>query len=411
MPSLTDKLKELGVQVGTTGIQFSRQTEIPHDLIDHLPGAWETTSRGECFVVRKSFPLSERVGPVISTSRPSLSVFEPLPSLEGISDIPLSQILFIDTETTGLSGGAGTYVFLVGAARISEDQIEFAQFFLQDPASEASQLAALESFSANTRALVSYNGKSFDLPRIKNRYLFHGWPAPFENVYHIDLLHIARRLWKDHLPGCTLGDLEYHLLHMERDGLDIPGWQVSEKFFEYLQNRDPEPLKGVFYHNEVDVISLVTLLGYISDRLACPTHPAYLEREDQLSFGKFLAYLRQEDSAAEVLESYLKNRKIPSHHKISAQTALASIHKNKGEYKRAVKLWKKSAKKGEIRPSIELAMYYEHQRQDYEEAIHWTLTALDASRDREPESTNLELEIAHRLNRLKKKAGNLSDKN
>ena len=400
MPSLTDKLKDLGVQVGTEGIKPANKSRTRPNLLDHFPGSWEKTPKGESFVVRKSLSGSIKHGTSNLAGDLSLSFYESIPSLIGISEIPSNQVLYIDTETTGLAGGVGTYVFLIGAAKVIQDKVEFAQFFLQDPGNEAAQLAAFEAFSADSRILVSYNGKSFDLPRIKNRYLFHGWPSPFQDIYHLDLLHIARRLWKDHLPGCTLGDLEYHLLEFERSDKDIPGWKVSERFFDYLQNNDPEPLEDVFYHNEIDVLSLIALLRYITNRLMDPLSLPYRNRRDLVSIGQYFVHLRQDDQAIEILESAVRNRKLTDAQIITARSSLAGLYKKKEAYSLAVKLWKKNASRGDTDSKIYLAKHYEHKVKDLDEAIHWTLSA---KADLSNSDAQQDL-LTHRLERLKNKS-------
>jgi len=404
MQSLTDKLKDLGVQVGTSHIKPGSKSAPSHSLTDTLPGSWEKTSAGDCFVVRKHFPFSLKHGDKKLSDLPQMDVFEFISAYSGISKIPLEQYLFIDTETTGLSGGAGTYVFLAGAAKYETDGIHFAQFFLQDPANESCQLAALEKFCANAKVVVSYNGKSFDLPRIKNRYLFHGWPPPFQNIFHIDLLHIVRRLWKTQLPTCSLGDIEHHLLGIQRESHDIPGWQVSEKFFEYLQNNDPEPIKSVFYHNEVDVISLITLLSYITDRLANPLSAQYSNREDLVPVGRYLYYSGKIDNAIEVLSTALKNKTLSNESKRAGLLSLASIYKKNDDISSAVPLWEKCASLDDIQSKVELAMYFEHKKNDLQEAIHWTLSAQSSSNQTRALKHRYKKELDHRLKRLKRKS-------
>ena len=405
MSSLTDKLKELGVQVGASNIQTPARSESRRKLLDVFDGSWEKTRQGDCFVVRKSYPLSTQHGARTLSQDIQLKAFAALPGLEEVSNLNLENLLFIDTETTGLSGGAGTYVFLIGAARIRSDQIEFVQFFLQDPGSESAQLSALEDFAASAELIVSYNGKSFDLPRIKTRYRFHSWLSPFENILHIDLLHIVRRLWKRHLPGCTLGDLEHHILSLERSSLDIPGWQVSEKFFDYLQTGDPEPLESVFYHNEVDVISLIGLTSYISDRVCDPLSESYRGRPDQVSVGEYLKHIDQPHSR-EVLTEALKLQDLEPAVRISGLLSLADIYKKRGEYSHSLPLWKECADHNDLQSHLELAMYFEHREMDIQEAIHWTLAALEIIN---LSSGELDLtwreKLEYRLARLKRKSG------
>lgn len=406
MTSLQDKFKELGVQIGTSKIPDNprNKSKIP-DLMDVLPGTWEGTPVGDCFVIRKDFSLDFQHGSQTLNMELSLLPFETQHQLSGISQLSLSDFLFIDTETTGLAGGTGTYVFLIGAAKYLDGRFKFAQFFLQDPGVEAAQLAALEEFAASTKAVISYNGKSFDLPRIKTRYSIHGWPDPFQGVFHLDLLHIARRLWKNQLPSCTLGDLEHHVLELERDELDIPGWKVAEYFFTYLQDGDPQPLIHVLYHNEIDVLSLIALLSYINQRLTFPLDEKYLDQPDLIPLGKYLEHLGERKKAVSVLTHALNALNLSTDERLSGLLELASIYKKNGQYQNAVPLWIEGARIGSPQAKIELAKYYEHQTQDYQEAIHWTLSALEVAHSipSQPEQ-DLREALEHRLNRLKRKA-------
>jgi uncharacterized protein YprB with RNaseH-like and TPR domain len=405
MSSVSDKLKDLGVQVGTSQIKTPKsKSTSSQSLIDIIPGSWERNKIGECFVYRSEIPLGTKHGKLKISGSPDLSFFNTLPHFEGGLDISPEEVLFIDTETTGLSGGVGTYVFLIGVAKYKGDILNFAQFFLQDPAHESSQLAALNEFISNAKLIVSYNGKSFDLPRIKTRYRLHGWPDPFAEIYHIDLLHIARRLWKAHLPGCTLGDLEHHLLGLQRDSIDIPGWQVSEHFYEYLRSGDPTPLKCVFYHNEIDVISLAALLEYISERLSSPLKKKFLEEQDLVSIGKYFFSIGNTSMAIQVLNKTLAITDLSEEIMLDSRLTLAAAYKKKGEYKKAAPLWLECSRSSSLHALVELAKYAEHKLGDYDEAIHWTLTSLD-NLDHLPRHKQQQIanQLDHRLGRLKKK--------
>jgi uncharacterized protein YprB with RNaseH-like and TPR domain len=402
MPSLSDKLKSLGVEVGTSNIPKPTRESSRQLLVDVFDGSWEETRSGDCFVVRKTYSFTKKHGNRKLYNPINLDLFSFLPGLENISSVSPENILYIDTETTGLSGGAGTYVFLIGAARINGNSFELAQFFLQDPANEPSQLSALDQFVNGIELIVSYNGKSFDLPRIRTRYLNHGWQTPFNKIMHIDLLHLGRRLWKDHLPGCSLGDLEFHILDIKRSSLDIPGWQVSEKFFEYLQTGDPAPLKNILYHNEIDVISLISLFSYISDRLSNPTAAKYKENQDLISIGKILAEV-DENLAIEVIQKSLENPDLKTIYELAGKFILAKIYKKNTNFELAVPLWKDCANLEEPQSYIELAKYYEHKEANFEEAIHWTLSALDLYKNNNTYRKLFKEDAEYRLARLIRK--------
>ena len=133
-----------------------------------------------------------------------------------IANFDIEQFAFMDTETTGLGLGTGVYTFMVGIGRFEGEHFRLAQFFLREPGEETAQLAAIEEFLAPCEAWVRFNGKAFDIPLLNNRYIINGWPAPLKDAPHIDLLHLARRLWKARLPSRTLGDLEAKILGATR---------------------------------------------------------------------------------------------------------------------------------------------------------------------------------------------------
>jgi len=406
MPSLSDKLRSLGVQIGADNVEAPSKSRSFPSLTEIIGGKWEQTTSGDCFIVKSKIPSGAKQGKITLTSEINTSVIENHPGLSDLSSVPIEKYLFIDTETTGLSGGVGSYVFLIGAAKFDKNNIVFSQFFLEDPSKESAQLAAFDQFSSAAEVIISYNGKSFDLPRLHTRYKFHGWPIPFTNIYHIDLLHIVRRIWKDHFTSCSLGDIEHHLLGVTRSALDVPGWQVSSLFFEYLQSGDPSPLKSVFYHNEVDVISLIALLIYIADRISNPTIPSPLPKEDQISIGLYLLQLKQFQSALATLTSAINSQNITDNQKDLGMYHIAQIYKRNQDYSNAVTYWKKSATSGNlIFPYIELAMYYEHKENDYSEAIHWTLSAIEqvTSNSNLSNIDGTLVALNHRLDRLKRK--------
>lgn len=179
----------------------------------------------------------------------------------------LDQLLFFDTETTGLSTGAGNVIFLIGYARLKEEGIEVTQHLLETPSDEAAFLSGFLEDFAEDDYLISYNGKSFDWPQVKSRHAFIRKELPKLPTFgHIDLLHCARRLWKHELPSCRLAVVEEHKLHIERID-DIPGSMAPILYFDYLHDKDPRQLKGIIKHNDQDVRSLVYLYQRICTQL------------------------------------------------------------------------------------------------------------------------------------------------
>ena len=174
---------------------------------------------------------------------------------------PTAGLLFFDLETTGLSGGAGTVAFVVGFGCFEGSRFHVWQFVLPSFAGECRLLAAVTAAVSRAHTLVTFNGKSFDVPFIQMRWLYHGLETPLSALRHLDLLHPARRLWGPDTGG--LGALEDRVLGFRRRD-DVPGFEIPSRYFDYLRSGDPAPLRGVLSHNCLDLVSLGVLTG-----LAC----------------------------------------------------------------------------------------------------------------------------------------------
>jgi uncharacterized protein YprB with RNaseH-like and TPR domain len=183
--------------------------------------------------------------------------------LKGVSPDRWQDVLFLDTETTGLSGGTGTYIFLIGVAHFAGQELVLRQHMLLDLAAEREFISALKKEIEPFRACASYNGKAFDLPLIRTRFVMAIRSELTVDDSHLDLLHPARRLWRDRFGSTTLRQLEESVLDDGRTA-DIPGWLIPDAYFHYLRKRDPAIIAPVLEHNARDVISLVR----ITDRVA-----------------------------------------------------------------------------------------------------------------------------------------------
>jgi uncharacterized protein YprB with RNaseH-like and TPR domain len=180
-------------------------------------------------------------------------------------DAPLDwlDVLFLDVETTGLSGGTGTYIFLIGVAHFTDKELVLRQHMLLDLGAEQEFIEGLKTEIEPFRACASYNGKAFDLPIIRTRFVMAIRSELTVDDAHLDLLHPARRLWRDRFGSTTLKQLEESVLDEGRTA-DIPGWLIPDAYFHYLRKRDPSIIAPVLEHNARDVISLVR----ITDRVA-----------------------------------------------------------------------------------------------------------------------------------------------
>jgi uncharacterized protein len=266
----------------------------PPDLdrvADSLGGRRVSTRFGECLVIDRRYEADRwhgdiRIGECVIEDVDSLRLLDP--SLSGGDD--LSRTIFIDLETTGLSGGAGTLAFLVGCGYFDLGAFQVRQFLLTSHAGERALLAAVAEFFDATDLIVTYNGKTFDVPVMETRWMFHRMEMPLDGVPHFDMLHPARRLWKNRSTeggedaGCRLSTLERTLFDVQRVG-DVGGFEIPGRFFGYVRSGDPRPLEPVLEHNRIDLVSLAAVTAR-AVRLARGGHEACRDCGEALALGK-----------------------------------------------------------------------------------------------------------------------------
>jgi uncharacterized protein len=191
--------------------------------------------------------------------------------------VSCDQLIFFDTETTGLGTGTGNTIFLLGYCHFEEDVVKVKQFFLPGPADEAAMYYHFLEDVKDLGNLVTYNGKAFDWPQVKTRHTLVRDQVPnLPKFGHYDLLHASRRLWKDTLPSCRLSIVEKEILNIEREG-DTPGSLAPLLYFDYLREKDPAIIEGVLKHNEMDVLSLIILYIHLSKKILNKTSTSMTE--------------------------------------------------------------------------------------------------------------------------------------
>jgi uncharacterized protein YprB with RNaseH-like and TPR domain len=378
MPSLADKLKALGVKVGTADLTPPKPASkiLIHTVV---PGEYRQTVRGEAFVSEQTFGADYHHGSqtIILTS--------PLESVANwardarIHELNIEQFAFLDTETSGLAGGTGTYAFMIGVGRFEGGNFRLAQFFLRDPSEEPAMLEALIEFLAPTRALVTFNGKAFDAPLLNTRYALHEIPSPLKDFAHLDLLPLARRLWRDRLPSRALKYLEENILDAPRTAEEVPGYDIPWLYFDYLRTGNATPLKGVFYHNAMDVVAMAALLSRVATMLHDPFNGNIHHGLDFIALGKLYEDLGQWDHAARLLEHGLTHDLTEADFG-SALERLSHLQKRRGDVGEAVRLWEQAAAQGHIYAHVELAKHYEHRVRNMAEAMKWAKSALELTR-------------------------------
>jgi hypothetical protein len=195
------------------------------------------------------------------------------------------------------------------------------------------------------------------------------------NSAQLDLLHLARRLWRDRLPDRSLGYLEEHILGQTRTQDDTPGWMIPQLYFDYLRSRDARPMKGIFYHNEMDILTLAVLTEHIAHLLADPLDGRVAHALDLAAIGRLNEDLGYTDQAAEILTCCL-DQEMPGDARQGVVRRLSFLHKRRGDMPQALSLWWQAASDRELYAFEELAKFYEHTEKNFSEALKWTESAL-----------------------------------
>ena len=330
------------------------------------------------------------------------------PSARGIG----ARVLFLDLETTGLFGGAGTQAFLVGCAAIDGDAIRVRQFLLPGFEHERAVLGALKSWASDHGALCTYNGRTFDVPLIETRFMFHRVPCPLDGVPHLDMLHAARRLWRQRPVGagpdpdeasCSLAVLEKHIAGVHRVG-DVPGYEIPSRFFRFVRDGDARPLEAVLEHNRLDLISLAAVLARASTLI---THGPGEAKTAQEAYGLARVYERAgafDEAEASLLRTVDYARCIGAEPEVHAEALrrLAWIRRRGRRLHEAADAWRELASLPRCAASLRreakeaLAIHYEHRSKDLQAARQHALellTDVEANQGR----------VRHRLDRLERK--------
>ncbi|MBU7593249.1 ribonuclease H-like domain-containing protein [Metabacillus halosaccharovorans] len=281
------------------------------------------------------------------------------------------ELFFFDTETTGLGGGTGNTIFLLGQAQVLDNCVVVKQHLLPKPGNE---VALYQSFlkGINSKTLVTYNGKAFDWPQVKTRHTLIRERVPSLPPFgHFDLFHGARRLWKNELESVKLSKVESEILGIQREN-DIPGFLAPMIYFEFVKQQNPEIIAGVLKHNEIDVLSLITLYTHLSTKLLDINSKT--TNSEHYEIARWLEYIGEKDSALHAYSSFVKKE---SGQEPQAKFALSLLYKKQKSWKQAVMLWEEivselNSKEVSFKAAVELAKFYEHQEKDFLKAMEYT---------------------------------------
>ncbi|MCC7361004.1 MAG: ribonuclease H-like domain-containing protein [Anaerolineales bacterium] len=371
----------------------------PRDLGNALPGERVESSLGAFQRVDTVYDLGFTHGPkplAEAFAYPAATAAR-LARDEALAQTDLRSLAFLDTETTGLAGGAGTLVFLIGVGAVHGDQFVLRQYFLLDPAHEPALLDALIADLAPRTGYVTFNGRSFDLPLLETRLTVNRRRGALGHRPHLDLLMPARRLYRGRLPSCALGDIERGVFNIARQDDDVPGWLIPQLYHDYLRTGDARAMQRVIYHNTVDILSMVTLTAQLLETFGAPrggdagrsrpgAMPARAAREaappgpspaDLLRLACWHADNDRPAEAEAAFQGALAGQlTLPD--RTLGLTRLAALYKKLDRRAEAVPYWEQLASftLEDPLPFVELAKYYEWRAHDYRRAQVWVQRAL-----------------------------------
>ncbi len=360
------------------------------------------------------YNLDTRYGKITLSSGLQISgdILACLSKDESFRDLDLSTALFIDLETTGLSGGTGTIPFNVGLGYYKDDKFWVAQYFLGVLAEEERMIQEMAQFFSemNFRSLVTYNGKNFDIPLLETRFILYRQPFPLSDLPHLDFMYPARNLWRHKYDNCRLSYLAQEVVQTGRTE-DIPSAEVPWRYFQYLQTGNYDLVEPVLYHNQEDILSLlgVVIAGasiFIEEGEECLG-----DAMDFFGAGRVMEKIGDTEKSVQFFLRALDGD-LSADVTTLAKMKLSYFFKKNQEWEKAVAIWREITALEDISAAHlfsfrELAMYLEHRERNYEEAIKIAEEGYVLSRG---SSSYYERDFEHRRARLKQKIKKQSDK-
>lgn len=349
----------------------------PAFVEDLTSGEIVTTPHGKHFEMEKLYPSHQRHGSYEIADLP----LWPHDLLDALSngEIPAAapeSMAFLDTETTGLAGGSGTYAFLIGVGSIHPDGFRVRQFFMRDYNEEASVLHSLAAHLARFRVMVTYNGRSYDQPLLETRYTMMRSRHPFSKMEHLDLLYGSRRLFKLRLENCRLVNLENSILGFDR-GPDIPGELIPYAYFEYLRTKRAHRLLPVFHHNVLDIVSLACLTGIVPEAFRDPANVRVRHGSDLLGLARWLQAAGREDEALGLTRRAI-DMGLPDALLFRALFEAGTLEKKLGRDHAALATFTDlslSPNPWRVKAYEELAKHYEHREKNFAMALECVIAA------------------------------------
>jgi len=370
-------------------------------LAEIIPGEEIENDLGKFFLIREVVRGASRHGHrhISEASGFDMTAAAMLANNPCIGEFTCSDALFLDTETTGLAGGTGTMAFLIGLGWFEEGHFHVRQILARDFGEEAAALTYLAGIAGKKKFLVTFNGKAFDINLLATRFILNRLESGLSLLPHLDLLHPSRRILGHRLANSRLVTLESEVLGVEREG-DIPGWEIPQRYFDWLRRRDPRLLASIFEHNRLDVISMATLTAHLVDIMTAQAIEQHAHADDYLAAARLLFNRHDLEGTVKILNMF--HEQSCSDFSLQSKKKLAQLYKRTGRLNEAVHIWRDMAACGplDFYTVSELAKWLEHKVCDCRQAKMLVENALhqdNAFSGEERES------LLHRLKRLNTK--------
>jgi uncharacterized protein YprB with RNaseH-like and TPR domain len=310
-----------------------------------------------------------------------------------------SDALFLDTETTGLAGGTGTMAFLIGLGWFEDGQFHIRQILARDFGEEKAALAYLSEIAGQKKFLVTFNGKAFDVNLLTARFILNRLRSDLSSLPHLDLLHPSRRILGHRLENSRLATLEAEVLGVERED-DIPGWEIPQRYFDWLRQRDGRLLAAIFEHNRLDVISMASLTAHLTEILTAQELMQNVDAADYLAAARLLSKRRDSCGVEKILNMF-DDRGCNEISDVSKKE-LSFLYKRNGRWQEAAQIWQElvTAMPPDYSTISELAKWLEHHVRDYQRAKDLVEKALNQTHALSAEQRD---SLLHRLKRVNAK--------
>lgn len=376
------------------------QEAVGQPIEDFIQGRWLDPTSRTIFLTEYIYPIPYRHGNVDISHGEVPAILKRWSRISPHVEVEAGRLLFIDTETTGLAGGTGTFAFMVGMGYYEGDSFVVRQYFLEQLAAEKDFWKEAIPIMEAHPVLVSYNGKPFDIPLIQSRLRLSQFEYAIRTQPHIDILPLMRRFWRTNLENCSLDCVESGVLKYYRPaGQDIAGFQIPRVYFQYLEDHNGEQIAAIFHHNRDDILSLAALFWMTASICLHPVQEEYHPLLDVGALARFFNDMVQSEMATRILAERYTRVKLS----IVELMLLADLYKRDRKWVQAHPLWVEAAKQQHIPALVELAKEAEHHLKDYLQAIFYTSQAMDLERATSFPNTKTVSALAKRLQRLQEK--------